>query len=144
MQTTLIIIKNEKGELRYTAVHSNHHFLKIIKNIVDYFKYDFIGNKVGKKYISSKEIEKKIFDLVHPFEIMPWKPFKSINHTEYFDTENDEANYSNYILMNIKNDKKWGCNTIWMDIQNTETDLEEEKLLWDRFNYRLKQLKKMK
>ena len=130
MLMNLLIVKEGKS-MWHTCVHSNHHHLKIIKNVVDHFRYNFIGGDVGaKNKITAKKLMNKITNLVIPFEIHNWETgvdLRKIDNIQFI---------SGFILM-VLNSKT--CNDIYMDIGNNEPD---DELVYERLKIILRQIRR--
>ena len=129
MLMTLILIK-DKNTFWHTSIHSNHHHLKVLKGIVNYFKYGFLGIPIGnKEKISSKELKDKITKLVFPYEIYEWE--------KGFDLRSCGRDHiSGFIVMELS---EMNGNELYVNIATSEP---EDELYYDQLKVILKHLRK--
>ena len=133
LMNRLVVVDGK--DIWHTAVHSNHHHLKILRSIVGYFRYDFLGDKIrNTKNITPKELMTKINKLVEPYEIYNWE--KGIDLRK--DREGWEL-MSGFIIMDVKDSEGWGCNDLYISLANCEPD---DDYVYKRFKLLIQGIRK--
>lgn len=137
MQQTLLILRY-KDKIYFNSIHSNWHFLKVVKNIVDHFRYDFLGCEIGRKNeITGRELMKKIAKLVSPYGIGKWEMLKSVRQLGLLD-EGMWCYDGGYIMMDLSQEE-FGCNNIIINLRNRIID--DDELIYKMFKQHLKELR---
>jgi hypothetical protein len=126
-----LIVIATKHKVMYGWCHSNFHHLKIVKAISDHFRYNFLGDEVGKKnYITLPELMKEIEKNSNPYEKVYFEELKDLRQISKEDRE-----FSGYILICLED---LGHNDLFLNLSTTENDRE----LWQEFSEKYKEVVK--
>lgn len=136
MINNLIILATKK-KVWCCQIHSNHHHLKVVKNIVDHFRYNFLGGDVGRKNnITPKELMVKIKNNNNPSDYVDWWEYEGLRKLGFND------NYSGYIIIDATNDE-WKSREIYMNLATSELDSDEiQRMVYSQFKYHFKEVLK--
>ena len=130
-----LVVLVTKKKVWCCHIHSNFHHLKVVKNIVDHFRYSFLGGEVGRKNnITPKEMKDKIKKNNNPYDYTKWWEYEGLRKLQFIDS------YNGYIILDLRGEEDYGCNNIYMNLATTERD--EEEFIYPQFKQELKEVLK--
>ena len=120
-----------KDKTVYGWCHSNFHHLKIVKAISDHFRYNFLGDEVGKKNnVTLPELMKEIIKNSNPHEQVYFEELKGLK-----DLSKEDREFSGYILIGMKD---VGYNDLFLNLSTQENDRD----LWPEFLIKYNEIRK--
>lgn len=127
MIMTLIMVR-QNNCVAYTYVHSNFHHLKIVKSVLDHFRYNFIGDDVGdKNCIDFGELLAKINKHNNSYDatktLTDWHKYKGLRELDY-DGEG-------YILMKLSSGEIFSSNDIFINVSSQDCRENHEQFKRD-------------